>query len=186
MDPNIVNSLEDVEKRSDLSTDEKVNRVIHTAAGVCAGIAVQPIPIADIFILTPTQAYFATRIARLRGVPTSEATASEVIRELLGVVGMGIAAQQVALAVWKLVTIGFGAVLTIPMVYGLTFAILKVADAYYVAKAEGRSLSKSEAKQVWKKSRAEAQTLATREKRELPQDTGVPTSVGGETGSQPH
>ena len=41
----------DIENRKDLSDDEKVHQLITIGSGVCAGIAVQPIPFADYFEL---------------------------------------------------------------------------------------------------------------------------------------
>ncbi len=61
---------------------------------VCAAIAIQPIPFADIFILTPLQAYMGVRISAIRRVPLSEKQASDLIKEIMGVVGMGMLAQQ--------------------------------------------------------------------------------------------
>lgn len=160
MDLNIINALDDIDKREDLSDDEKVKRISHYAAGACAVIAIQPIPIADIFFLTPTQALFASRIARIRGVPISQSSATEVMKELVGIVGLGILAQQTALAIWKFVTIGLGAMLSVPMVYAFSYGIMQVADAYFVAKAEGRELSKREAKSILKAGQKEAKQAA--------------------------
>ena len=80
--------------------EEKVSQVTHITCAACAAVAVQPIPFADIFILTPIQAYMGSRIAAIRGVPVSESEASEVIKEILGVIGMGFAAQQIAIGIW--------------------------------------------------------------------------------------
>lgn len=62
----------DIEKRKDLSDDEKVHQLITIGSAVCAGIAVQPIPFADAFILTPLQAYLGTRIGAVRGFSISQ------------------------------------------------------------------------------------------------------------------
>ena len=42
-----------IENRSDITDDEKVTQIIKITSVVCAGLAIQPIPFADIFILTP-------------------------------------------------------------------------------------------------------------------------------------
>lgn len=141
--------VSEIELRTDLSTEQKVERITMIACASCAGIAVQPIPFADIFILTPLQAYFATRIAAIRGVPVSESEAGDWIKELIGMVGMGVIAQQLAIGVWKVVSFGLGGLLTIPLVFGLTYAIMKVADHYYLAKAKNIKLSKAEIQSIW-------------------------------------
>ena len=141
--------ITEIEHRTDLTDEAKVSRITHIACATCAGIAIQPIPFADIFVLTPIQAYFATRIAAIRGLPVSESDASDWIKEIIGMVGLGIVAQQTAIAVWKLVTFGLGSFLTIPLVYGLTYAIMKVADAYFSAKARKEKLSEDQIKAIW-------------------------------------
>ena len=50
-------NITEIEIREDLPDDEKVSRIIKFFAASCAGVAVQPIPNADIYILTPRQAY---------------------------------------------------------------------------------------------------------------------------------
>lgn len=63
---------------------------------------------------------------------------------------MGIIAQQVAIGIWKIVTFGLGGLLTIPLVYGLTYAVMKVSDAYFAAKARNVKLTDEQIKTIWK------------------------------------
>jgi len=142
--------ITEIEHRSDMTDAQKVSRITHIACATCAGVAIQPIPFADIFVLTPIQAYFASRIAAIRGVPVSESGAADWIKEIIGIVGLGIIAQQIAIGIWKLVTFGLGGLLTIPLVYGLTYAVMQVADAYFSAKARNETLSDDQIKTIWK------------------------------------
>ena len=146
----IKNEITEIEHRTDISDEQKVSRITHIACATCAGVAIQPIPFADIFVLTPIQAYFASRIAAIRGVPVSESDAADWIKEIVGIVGMGIIAQQVAIGIWKIVTFGLGGLLTIPLVYGLTYAVMKVSDAYFAAKARNVKLTDEQIKTIWK------------------------------------
>ena len=146
----IKKEITEIEHRTDITNEQKVSRITHIACATCAGVAIQPIPFADIFVLTPIQAYFASRIAAIRGVPVSESDASDWVKEIIGIVGMAIIAQQIAIGIWKMVTFGLGGVLTIPLVYGLTYAVMKVADAYFSAKARNEKLSEEQIKKVWK------------------------------------
>jgi hypothetical protein len=57
-----------IETREDLSTEEKVSRIIHMFSATCAAAAAQPLPFADIFILTPIQAYMGSRLSAIRGM----------------------------------------------------------------------------------------------------------------------
>ena len=141
--------ISEIEHRTDMSDEQKVSRITHIACATCAGIAVQPIPFADIFILTPIQAYFASRIAAIRGVPVSESEMSDWIKELVGIVGLGLIAQQIAIGIWKLVTFGAGGLLTVPLVYTLTYAIMTVADRYFSAKARREKLTSTQIKAIW-------------------------------------
>lgn len=147
----------EIEERTDLTTEEKVSRITHITCATCAGVAVQPIPFADIFILTPIQAYMGTRIAAIHGVPVSESEAADIIKEILGVIGMGFAAQQIALGIWKTLIPGAGGFMTIPIVYGLSYAIMRVMDAYFTAKAAKRKLTPEEIKSIWKNAKAEGE-----------------------------
>ena len=146
----IKNEITAIEHRTDITDEQKITRITHIACATCAGVAIQPIPFADILILTPIQAYFASRIAAIRGVPVSESNASDWIKEIVGIIGLGMIAQQIAIGIWKIVTFGFGGLLTIPLVYGLTYAVMKVADAYFSAKARNETLSNDQIKTIWK------------------------------------
>ena len=156
-----------IEHRTDMPDDQKVSRITHIACATCAGIAIQPIPFADIFVLTPIQAYFASRIAAIRGVPVSESDAADWIKELIGIVGMGIIAQQMAIGIWKMVTFGLGGVLTIPLVYGLTYAVMKVSDAYFSAKARNEKLSDAQIKNIWKGAFGEGKKMGSAEEKNI-------------------
>jgi uncharacterized protein (DUF697 family) len=152
--------ITEIEHRTDITDDWKVSKIVHKSCAVCAVIAIQPIPFADNFILTPTQAYFASRISAIRGVPVSESEASDWIKEIVGIVGMGITAQQIAIGVWKTITFGLGGFVTIPLVYGLTYAIMKVSDVYFSAKAKGQRLSDEQIKSTFKSGFEEGEKIA--------------------------
>ena len=146
----IKKEITEIEHRTDITNEQKVSRITHIACATCAGVAIQPIPFADIFVLTPVQAYFASRIAAIRGVPVSESGASDWIKEIIGIVGIGIIAQQIAIGIWKIVTFGLGGVLTIPVVYGLTYAVMQISDAYFSAKSRSEKLGEAQIKTIWK------------------------------------
>lgn len=146
-------------EKDDSKTDEtKVDQVIIMGATACAAIAIQPIPFADIFILTPLQAFFATRIGAIRGVPISKVDSFEFIKQIMGVVGLGMLAQQGAIAAWKFGIPVFGSYFTIPLVFSLTYALLRVCDLYYINKAKGVSLTSKEMKKCFKKMKKEGKS----------------------------
>ncbi len=159
--------ITEIECRSDITDEAKVSQITHIACATCAGMAIQPIPFADIFVLTPIQAYFASRIAAIRGVPVTESSATDWVKEIIGIVGLGIAAQQIAIGVWKLVTFGAGGLLTIPLVYALTFAVMMVADAYFSAKARKEQLSDAQIRTIWKNAFREGKRKGAAEKEDI-------------------
>ena len=163
----IKNEITGIEHRTDITDEQKVSHITHIACATCAGVAIQPIPFADIFVLTPIQAFFASRIAAIRGVPVTESDATDLIKEVMGIVGLGLIAQQVAIGVWKIVTFGFGGLLTIPLVYGLTYAIMKVADAYYSAKSRNQKLSNEQLKAIWKSAFREGKARGATEEKDI-------------------
>lgn len=147
----------DIENRTDLTDDQKVSQIIIIFSTFCAGIAVQPIPFADFFILTPLQAFMGTRISAIRGLRLSEKETSEIITEIMGVVGAGMIAQQLGIAAAKIFFPIFGGVATIPVVFGITYAIGKVMDLYFVSQASGRKLSPEELKRAWSQAKKEGE-----------------------------
>ena len=150
----------EIEHRRDLTVEEKVTKITHVTCAACAGIAIQPIPFADIFILTPVQAYMGSRIAAIRGVPVSESEASDIIKEIIGAIGMGMIAQQLAIGLYKTILPGLAGFTTIPLVYGLSYAIMNVMDAYFVAKASNRRLSEDEIRTLWSKAKTAGERRA--------------------------
>ena len=91
--------------------------------------------------------------------------AREIIKELAGVIGLGVLAQQLAIGAYKTVIPFFGAFTTIPMVYALTYGIGRVMDHYFAAKAKGERLSKAQIKVIWeqekKKGKAEGKKYSS-------------------------
>lgn len=146
-----------IEERSDLSDDQKVGEIIKITSAVCAGVAIQPIPFADIFVLTPIQAIMGSRIAKIRGVPVTDNDITTYIKEIAGVIGLGLLAQQLAIGAYKTILPFVGALTTIPLVYGLTYGIGRVMDAYMVSKKKGQVLDPEEIKRIWKEAKKEGE-----------------------------
>ena len=140
--------------------DEKVDKLLIRFAGICGAIAVQPIPFADIFILTPIQLYMGTLIAEARGYKFSM---SEIYKEILGLIGLAYLAQQTAIGLYKTILPFLGAITTIPLVFILTYAIGKVMDYYFVSKTEGKKVTKDDLINAFKQARKDAKKNFTKE-----------------------
>lgn len=160
----------DIEARTDLTEDQKASQIIVVFATVCGAVAVQPIPFADILILTPLQAFMGTRIAAIRGLRLSEQETTDIVKEIMGVVGMGLVAQQIGIAMAKILFPIFGGVATVPVVFGLTYAIGKVMDVYFIHKRAGRKMTADEIKDVWKKAKKTGEREGKRREQEVRRD----------------
>ena len=143
-----------------ISPDEKVNKLLLRFAGLCGAIAVQPIPFADIFILTPIQLYMGTLIAEARGHKFSM---SQIYKEILGLIGLAYLAQQTAIGLYKTILPFLGAITTIPLVFVLTYAIGKVMDYYFVSKTQGKKISKDDLIKAFKEASKDAKKNFSKE-----------------------
>jgi len=140
-------------KKFDNELAIEINNTIKKYSAICAALAIQPIPFADIFILTPTQILMGKKIADIRGYEIKENSIELILKEISGIIGMGIIAQQLVIGAYKTFLPFFGAVTTIPVVYGLTFGIGKSMDYYITAKMNGQQINKSELEKIFKSSR---------------------------------
>ena len=163
----IAAEITNIETRTDLSDDEKRSRIIHIFSVTCAAVAVQPIPFADIFVLTPIQAYMGVRLSAIRGMPLSDAEATDLLKEIAGIVGLGMAAQQAALGLYKVGLPFLAGFTTIPLVYGLTYAIGRIMDFYLEKKSRGQAVSNADLKSMWEKYREEGKQQAKTVKDEV-------------------
>jgi uncharacterized protein (DUF697 family) len=163
----IRDEVTNIESRDDLSDDEKRSKIINYFSVICAAVAVQPIPFADIFVLTPIQAYMGERLSSIRGMPLSENEATDLVKEIAGVAGLGMAAQQIALGLYKTGLPFLAGFTTIPLVYGLTYAMGRVMDLYLEKKERGETMSQADIKSMWQESRAEGKEKAKKAKAEI-------------------
>lgn len=161
-----------IEKRDDLSDDQKVNQIIIVFSSICAGVAIQPIPFADIFVLTPIQAYMGTRISTIRGMPLSEKEVGEVLKEIAGAVGLALLAQQLALGAYKTVLPFLAGFTTIPLVFGLSYGIGKVMDVYFINRAKGKKMSPEEIRAAWGEAQKEGKSEGKRRAKDIRRNEG--------------
>jgi len=159
--------VSDIESRSDLTDQQKVNQIITIFSTTCAAIAVQPIPFADIFVLTPIQGYMGKKLADIRGYNITEAGATEVFKEIAGLIGLGLLAQQLAIGAYKTVLPFLGGFTTIPLVFGLTFGIGRVMDYYFLKKIKGEKIDESDVQNIFKRARKESEKVRKENKDEI-------------------
>lgn len=139
----------DPQKASLEAKRETAKQLSHAAATICAALALQPIPIADVLIITPIQILLVQAIGRVYGVPISTKTALEIATNI----GLGIALRQIFVALIKVGLPLMGGLLVTTYVYTATFYMGKVAQVYF---EKGRPLTKQELEQMQSvRSRAE-------------------------------
>lgn len=156
-----------IEQRTDMTKDQKVTRICTIFGSTCAAIAVQPIPFADIFVLTPIQGLMGKKIADIRGYNISEAGAAEVFKEIAGLVGLGLLAQQLAIGAYKTVLPFIAGVTTIPLVFGLTYGIGKVMDYFFIKKVKGEKIDPEAVKRIFNQAKAEGKQKAKENKADI-------------------
>jgi uncharacterized protein (DUF697 family) len=135
---------------------KNIDEIKFKYSAICAGVAIQPIPFADIFILTPIQAYMGKEVANAYDIDLSEQESKEILTQLIGILGLGFAAQQTAIGLYKLGLPGFAGFTTIPLVFGITWGIGSIFDHYFKAKSEGRAISNDELRNIYKLAKKEA------------------------------
>ena len=143
-----------------ISPEKKVEKLLIFFSSVCAATAIQPIPFADIFILTPIQLFMGKFIGEARGYKFS---ISEIYKEILGVLGLSFLAQQTAIGLYKVGLPFVGGFMTIPLVFILTYSIGKVMDFYFVSKTRGKTLTKEDLKNFFKQAKKDARKNFSKE-----------------------
>ena len=98
------------------------------------------------------------RLSAIRGIPLSQKEAKDLLIEISGVVGLGMIAQQVALGLYKVGLPYIAGFTTIPLVFGLTYAIGRVMDYYLEKKSKGQTMSNADMKDIFSKARKEARS----------------------------
>lgn len=128
----------------------EVKRQIWLSAGSAATAALIPLPVADIFLITPIQVYLVLKIGAIYGYELSYDRASE----LVGAISGSFALQTVTRQIVKLLP-GYGSVISAGVAFAGTVAMGETAILYFeqgteVSREKLRSLYQ-EAKKVWEK-----------------------------------
>lgn len=139
-----------------VAKEVKVNCIIQATALTCAIVAVQPIPFADIFVLTPIQLVMVTALNKVLDSPFQDSSLKEILTSLVGVVGWGTLAQHTILGLYKTVLPFLGAITTIPLVYAATFALGTGAKWVIEAKQNDQVISDDKVKKIMEEAKKEA------------------------------
>jgi predicted GTPase len=113
--------------------DELATTLTRTTAAICAGIAVAPIPVADIIPLTALQVGLVAGIAWIGGRSVDARGAAEFMTSLGANVGLAFILREAARAIAKVVFPGAGSAVSATVAFGGTLAVGAAAKAYYIA-----------------------------------------------------
>src|SRR5688500_3829577 len=128
---------------SDAEKADAVRDLIQVCSIAAGAVAVQPIPLLDIALITPIQIGMVQGIGRVYGYTLDKKS----VVEILSTLGASIVAQNVIIAAAKLIPF-LGWVVGISMAYALTYAIGEVSDHYF---KNGRGVQSSEMKSMFEK-----------------------------------
>ncbi len=121
-----------------------------------AMVAPQPIPIADIWIITPIQYIMVRAIGNIYGYKLSESS----VAEIASVIGGGFMGQQVCLTLFKLGMPGFGGLFGAGFVFAWTQGMGCAAEAYFKS---GMTKTREELDEIRKQGEARAKKIWDRE-----------------------
>lgn len=126
------------------SKEENVEEVIKSAAMLSGAVSVEPIPFADILLITPVQVKMVLHIGKIYGFDITAERAKEIVQELGATVAYGMAARQVMRGIAKLALPVIGGFITAPAVYGWTYGLGRVTQNYFERKRLGLPASNHE------------------------------------------
>jgi len=115
------------QQRADIQLKEKrIRTLIYSKATICGGVALTPIPVADLAIITPIQIAMVATIGYFHGI----AVTKERAIELIGTLGAGFGLREVARQLAKLVP-GAGSVLSAGIAFAGTVALGEAANFWF-------------------------------------------------------
>ncbi len=147
-------------------------RLTNIVASLCAGVAVTPVPVADIGPITSLQTSLISGIGYVSGRSMELKTATEFLGAIGATVGAAVALREVARALAKIFAPGLGSVVSAGVAFAGTKAIGHAAAAYFI---DGVDVSK--AKTIFEKTRKRAKSLYETKKLESDDDTELLLSV---------
>jgi uncharacterized protein (DUF697 family) len=131
-----------------LSEEENVEKIIRQTGVVCTVIAcVNPIPLTEFVVLTPIHAKMTFHIGKAKGFAITQERALEVLREVASSISLSLGAGVLASFV-KLVPV-LGQIVYAPIVFGTTYGIGRVIEAYFDGLRKGEIPTAAELKDLF-------------------------------------
>lgn len=160
--PNIVKQILDnfhFRVNSEVSLEQNAEDVTRSAALLAAAVSTEPIPFADILLISPIQMKMVVHIGKIYGFELSPARAKDIVAELGATFAFGFLGRQVVRGLAKMVAPGIGGLITAPAVYGWTFGLGRLAEGYFKMQLEGKNLGQLDAQKIAKHALEEAKEM---------------------------
>ena len=110
----------------------------------------------------------ATRLSAIHDLSLKKATIWEILTDIGKVVGLGYLAMHLIVAGYKTIIPFFGNVSTVPMVYGMTYAIGRILNEMYIRRSKNKDqMTNKEIKEMFKKLKKEGLSLGKKKKDEI-------------------
>ena len=115
------------QQKADIKLKEKrVRTLVYSKAVLCGGVALIPIPIADLAVISPIQIAMVAAIGYFHGI----AVTKERVVELIGVLGAGFGLREAARQLVKLIP-GVGSVVSAAVAFAGTVALGETANVWF-------------------------------------------------------
>ena len=154
--------LQQIADDPSIPESDKLTIIINATSLLCAVLIIQPIPLADLVILTPVQVAGVYAMSQVMGQPLDKRGADDLLKSILAVLGGSFLALQLMSAGVKLFVPVFGGIAIIPVVYGATYGLMNAARAILEARRSNQQLTDDEIRRI----KTEAEQRAKSEKRD--------------------
>lgn len=141
------------------SIDENAEDVIRSASLLAGAVAVEPLPFADMLLITPVQVKMVLHVGKIHGFDITGERAREIVQELGVTVAYGMVARQVMRSLAKVALPVVGGLITAPAVYGWTYALGRLAEQYFEQKRRGLPFDKPQQIQVVQEAKKSAKNI---------------------------
>jgi len=117
--------------------------ITNLVAGICAAVALLPVPVADIIPITSLQVSLIAGIAHVSGRTVTLRSSAEFLTAIGVNVGLGFMFRELSRALVKLMPVA-GSGVSAAIAYGTTVGVGKAAAAYFIA-----GVSQEEARRIY-------------------------------------
>jgi uncharacterized protein (DUF697 family) len=129
-----------------VSDSPEVDRLVETCGYAAAALTILPIPGSEIIGVMPLHVGMVIGIAHHRGRTITRESATSLLLQIGGTVGLSLVGSRLATTAAKLILPGLGGIVAAPFMYASTLAIGACADSFF--RNEGR-LSEDEMRELY-------------------------------------